>query len=87
MADAKHVLDQLPDDLQQEVVDFAEFLLAKARMCGSVSSPSDSAGAAPTKEQGEAEGPWDSLVASLEQFSEDYMADRRQPGQQPREAM
>ena len=27
-------------------------------------------------------GPWDSLVASLDQFSDDFMEDRAQPSQQ-----
>jgi len=31
--------------------------------------------------------PWQSLVESLSQFSDDYLADRRQPDFQPREAM
>jgi antitoxin VapB len=31
--------------------------------------------------------PWQSLVDSLGQFSEDYLADRSQPDSQPREAM
>ena len=85
MADAKIVLDQLPDDLQQEVVDFAEFLLAKARTRKATSPTLDSTGAASAAEQGE--GPWASLLSSLGQFSDDYMVERCQPGQEAREAM
>jgi hypothetical protein len=87
VADAKIVLDQLPDDLQQEVVDFAEFLLAKARTRKATSPTLDSADAARAAEQGQGEGPWDSLLNSLDQFSDDYMTERCQPGQEAREAM
>ena len=87
MEDAKIVLDQLPDDLQQEVVDFAEFLLAKARTRKATSPKLDSAGAARVAEQGQGESPWSSLLKSLDQFSDDYMAERCQPGQEARETM
>ena len=33
------------------------------------------------------DNPWASLVRSLERFSEDFMADRRQPPVQTREAL
>jgi antitoxin VapB len=29
--------------------------------------------------------PWDIMVESLDHFTEDFLADRNQPGQQPRE--
>ena len=87
MADAKIVLDQLPDDLQREVVDFAEFLLAKARARKATSPTPDSTGATRATEPDQGENPWASLLNSLGQFSDDYMTERRQPGQEAREAM
>jgi Tol biopolymer transport system component len=87
VADAKIVLDELPDDLQQEVVDFAEFLLAKARTRRAASTTLDTAGASLTEEQGQGDGPWASLLNSLGQFSDDYMIERCQPCPQGREAM
>jgi antitoxin VapB len=34
-----------------------------------------------------AKGLWDSLVGSLDKFSEDFMSERRQPASQDREAL
>lgn len=85
MADVKVVIDQLPDELRQEVVDFAEFLLAKAHARAGVlptpASPDAARGTEPSA------GPWDSLIASLGQFSDDYMAERCQPSQAARETL
>ncbi|MBM3296240.1 MAG: antitoxin [Candidatus Aminicenantes bacterium] len=34
-----------------------------------------------------AEGSWDSLIGSLEMFSDDFLADRKQPAAQKRESL